>query len=228
MSSQLPYLICSILSFVPAIVLHEMAHGFAAYRLGDQTAKRAGRLSVNPIKHIDAFGTVILPLLLFAMNMPIFGYAKPVPYNPRAFKDPRRGDLIVGLAGPGANLALALFAAFVAWAFYLVAPVSQLVLDSQAFYYFYLLFLPMFALINLYLMFFNLLPIPPLDGSSIIGFFLPAKWLPKYYQVQRYALPIFLAVAVLVPYALHVNPFGVYLDVTAGNLANVLFPFRVS
>ena len=74
---SIPYLICSILSFVPAIVCHEACHGFAAYKLGDPTAKRAGRLSFNPLKHIDPFGTVIMPLLLMAMNMPVFGYAKP-------------------------------------------------------------------------------------------------------------------------------------------------------
>ena len=110
------YYICAILSFVPALVLHEVAHGFAAYKLGDPTAKRAGRLSLNPLKHIDPFGTVVLPLLLMVMGWPIFGYAKPVPYNPSYFKDPRRGDCITGLAGPAANLGMALIAAAVAWA----------------------------------------------------------------------------------------------------------------
>ena len=176
MTTQLPYLICSILSFVPAIVLHEMAHGFAAWKLGDPTAKRAGRLSFNPLAHVDPFGTVIMPFLLMAMNMPVFGYAKPVPYNPAYFKDPRKGDLIVGLAGPAANLLLAVLAGVVAWVLYGFAPVAQWVVQSQAFFYFYLMFLPMFALINLYLMFFNLLPIPPLDGARalylIAAFFL--------------------------------------------------------
>ena len=111
--TTLPYLICSILSFIPAIVLHEMSHGFAAYKLGDPTAKRAGRLSFNPLAHIDPFGTVIMPFLLMTMNMPVFGYAKPVPYNPAYFKDPRKGDLIVGLAGPAANLLLAVLAGVV-------------------------------------------------------------------------------------------------------------------
>ena len=171
---SIPYLICSILSFVPAIVCHEACHGFAAYKLGDPTAKRAGRLSFNPLKHIDPFGTVIMPLLLMAMNMPVFGYAKPVPYNPAYFKDPRKGDLIVGLAGPAANLVLAILGAAVYTAIMLVLPVNQLA-QNEIFYYFLTLFLPMFSLINLYLMFFNLLPIPPLDGSSIFAFFLPAK-----------------------------------------------------
>ena len=209
---SIPYLICSILSFVPAIVCHEACHGFAAYKLGDPTAKRAGRLSFNPLKHIDPFGTVIMPLLLMAMNMPVFGYAKPVPYNPAYFKDPRKGDLIVGLAGPAANLVLA------------VLPVSALA-QNDVFYYFLTLFLPMFSLINLYLMFFNLLPIPPLDGSSIFAFFLPQKYLPQYYKVQRYAMPVFLIVVLLVPYVLHFNPIGIYLDATAGNVFDLLFSF---
>ena len=109
-----------------------------------------------------------MPLLLIAMNMPVFGYAKPVPYNPAYFEDPRKGDLIVGLAGPAANLAMAALAGLVAWALYLVLPVAQLVQQNELFYYFYLMFLPMFALINLYLMFFNLLPIPPLDGGRFV------------------------------------------------------------
>lgn len=220
--TSLPYLICSILSFVPAIVCHEAAHGFAAHKLGDPTAKRAGRLSLNPLKHIDPFGTIIMPLLLVAMNMPVFGYAKPVPYNPSYFKDARKGDLLVGLAGPAANFALAVCAALIFTAISLAFPVAQLA-HNEVFYYFYALFLPLFALINLYLMFFNLLPIPPLDGSSIFAFFLPKKYLPQYYKVQRYAMPAFLIVALLVPYMLHFNPFGIYLDFTAGNVFNLLF-----
>ena len=219
---SIPYLICSILSFVPAIVLHEAAHGFAAWRLGDPTAKRAGRLSMNPLKHVDPFGTVIMPLLLMAANMPVFGYAKPVPYNPAYFKDPRKGDLIVGLAGPVANLALAALGALVhalaAWAL----PV-HLLAQNDLLFYFLTLFLPLFSLINLYLAFFNLLPIPPLDGSSVFAFFLPRKYLPKYYRVQRYAFPIFMIAVILVPYVLHVNPVGIYLDATAGTVFDLLF-----
>ncbi|OUO90677.1 peptidase M50 [Gordonibacter sp. An230] len=221
---SIPYLICSILSFVPAIVLHEAAHGFAAWRLGDPTAKRAGRLSMNPLKHIDPFGTVIMPFLLMAMNMPAFGYAKPVPYNPAYFKDPRKGDLIVGLAGPAANLALAVLGAAVHAIVSWTMP-AYLLVENDLLYYAIVLFLPLFSLINLYLAFFNLLPVPPLDGSSIFAFFLPAKYLPKYYKVQRYAMPVFLVAVVLVPYVLRVNPVGVYLDVTADNVFDLLFSF---
>lgn len=224
-TDYLIYILCSILSFVPALVLHEVAHGFAAYKLGDPTAKRAGRLSLNPLKHIDPFGTVILPLLLMLLNWPIFGYAKPVPYNPTYFKDPRKGDFLVGLAGPCANLVMAALAAAVSWALLGAAPD---LLSNVAFQYFYLMFLPMFALINLYLMFFNLLPIPPLDGSSIFALLIPRKYLPKYYSVQRYAFPIFMIAVVVIPYVFDFNPFSWYLNVTAGNVANLMFPFRIA
>lgn len=221
------YIICSIFAFVPAIVLHEVAHGFAAYKLGDPTAKRAGRLSLNPLRHVDPFGTVVLPLILMIAHLPVFGYAKPVPYNPLYFEDKRKGDLIVGLAGPAANLIQALVASAVAWLFWPQAQ-AGLAYYNDIFAYFYLLFLPQFALVNLYLMFFNLLPIPPLDGSSIYAFVLPEKYLPQYYRVQQYAMPILLLLLFVVPQVAPVSPIGWYMDITAGNLANALFPFLIS
>ncbi|NGM17341.1 site-2 protease family protein [Eggerthellaceae bacterium zg-893] len=224
MNTDIPYLVCSILSFIPAIIFHEVAHGYAAFRLGDPTAKNAGRLSLNPVKHVDPFGTVIMPLLLMAMNMPVFGYAKPVPYNPRYFKDPRKGDLVVGLAGPCANLVMAVLGAIVYTVVVSAVPAAA-IYANDVFYYFVVMFLPMFSIINLYLMFFNLLPIPPLDGSSIFAFFLPVKYLPQYYKVQQYAFPIFMIAVILVPYVLHFNPIGLYLDVTAGNVFDFLFSF---
>lgn len=222
MSLSIPYIICSVVAFIPAIVLHEVAHGFAAYKLGDPTAKSAGRLSLNPLKHVDPFGTVLMPIMLLLLNWPVFGYAKPVPYNPVFFKDPRKGDLIVGLAGPAANLLQALLGAGIAW---MLTPVASSLINNEVFLYFYMLFLPLYVLINLYLMFFNLLPIPPLDGSSILAIIIPRKHLPMYYRIQQYALPIFMALVLLVPYLLHVNPIGAYLNMTAYNLANVLLPY---
>ncbi len=223
---QLTYVIISILCFVPAIVFHEMAHGFAAWRLGDPTAKRQGRLSANPLKHIDPFGTVLLPGIMMLAGGPVFGYAKPVPYNPLYFKNKKAGEVIVGLAGPCANLVMAGLAGVVAWLLY---PTAQtLILGNELFLYFYAYFLPMFALINLYLMFFNLIPIPPLDGSSVLALFVPAKYMRQYYKVQQYALPILMVVLIGLPYILHVNPIGAYLDVTAGTVANLLFPFRIA
>ena len=222
---SIPYIICSILAFVPAIVLHEMGHAFAAYKLGDPTARSQGRLSFNPLNHIDPFGTVIMPLLLMAANMPIFGYAKPVPYNPSYFENPRKGDLIVGLAGPAANLLQAIVGTAIAWICYTALPLAQIVNSNEVLGYVFLYFLPYYVLINLFLMFFNLLPIPPLDGSSIFAFFCPVEHLDTYYRIQQYALPIFLIVVIVLPEVLHVNPIGVYLDVTAYNLFNLSFPY---
>jgi len=223
---MIAYYICSILCFVPAIVCHEVMHGYAAYKLGDPTAKNAGRLTLNPLKHVDPFGTVLLPLVLMIANAPVFGYAKPVPYNPMYFKDKRKGDLIVGLAGPAANLVLAMLGAVLAWLFYPMATSGMTAVPL--FSYFYLMFLPMFTLINLYLMFFNILPIPPLDGSSIFAFLLPEKYLSQYYRVQQYAMPVLLVLLFVVPYFSPVNPIAVYMDATAGNVANLMFPFTVS
>ena len=229
---SIPYVICSILAFVPAIVLHEMGHALAAYKLGDPTAKSEGRLSFNPLRHIDPFGTVVMPLLLMLLHLPIFGYAKPVPYNPRYFEDPRKGDLIVGLAGPAANLVQALVGTAIAWAIFYAA--GDALYDSYSMLvttgvtdllgYVMLYFLPYYILINLYLMFFNILPIPPLDGSSIFAFFCPVEKLPTYYKIQQYALPIFFIVVILVPQVIGVNPIGIYLDVTAYNLFELMYP----
>lgn len=225
MVSTIAYYACAILSFVPALVLHEVAHGFAAYKLGDPTAKSQGRLSLNPLKHIDPFGTVILPLMLMVLNMPVFGYAKPVPYNPGYFKDPRRDDAITGLAGPCANLIMALIAAGVAW---ILWPFANSLAQNIVFEYFYLMFLPTFCLINLYLMFFNLIPIPPLDGSSIIALFIPESKMDKWYSLQHYAFPILMICIIVLPYIIGFNPFSWYLNATAGNLANLVFPFRIN
>ena len=224
MHYDLPTLICAVLAFVPALVLHEVAHGFAAYKLGDPTAKSRGRLSLNPVKHIDPFGTVILPLCLMAMNMPVFGYAKPVPYNPAYFEDPRKGDMIVGFAGPAANLLQAIVGAALAAALWFALPIVQLAAASDIVYYAYFLFLPTYVMTNLCLLFFNIIQIPPLDGSSILMFFLPKKHLRTYYKVQQYAMPILLAVLVLVPAILpQLNIVGWYMDVTAGNLFDLLY-----
>ena len=222
---SIPYIVCSILAFVPAIVLHEMGHAFAAYKLGDPTAQSQGRLSFNPLNHIDPFGTVILPFMLMAMNMPIFGYAKPVPYNPQYFENPRKGDLIVGLAGPAANLLQAVLGVVIAWICYTALPLSQIVNANEILAYVFLYFLPYYVLINLFLMFFNLLPVPPLDGSSIFAFFCPVEHLNMYYKIQQYALPIFLVVIIVVPEFLHIDPIGAYLNFTAYNLFNLVFPY---
>ncbi|HBT95597.1 MAG TPA: site-2 protease family protein [Coriobacteriia bacterium] len=218
-TEQLIFGLIQLLCFVPAIVVHDFAHGFVANRLGDPTAKRAGRLSFNPLKHIDPFGTVILPILLALMGGPVFGYAKPVPYNPRYFKNLKQGEVLTGLAGPASNLIMALLAAGVAL---LVMPGMNLNTDTGlwiATVFF------VFIRINLILMFFNLLPIPPLDGSSIIVPFLPQKALPTWYRIQQYALPVFFIIVFVLPMILPFSPLSAYLNATAGNLSNMLTPW---
>ena len=222
---QFAYYVCTILAFVPAIVLHEVAHGYAAYKLGDPTAKRAGRLTLNPLAHIDTFGTIILPAMLMLAHAPVFGYAKPVPYNPQYFEDKRNGDVIVGLAGPAANFVQAVVGSAIAWA--LSGPAITLVNSNDIFAYFYIYFLPYFVLINLFLMFFNLLPIPPLDGSCIYVYLFPKDRLDLYYKIEQYAMPVLLIILFVVPYVFSFSPISAYLGATAGNLANALYPFQI-
>lgn len=208
-----------VLAFVPAIVIHECAHGFAAAKLGDPTARNAGRLSLNPLRHVDPFGTVLLPGLLILSGAGfVFGYAKPVPYNPRYFKDVRKGEVIVGLAGPASNLLMSLVGAAIAWGSMQLFGLSQ----ELALYTWY--FGCYFCSVNLCLAFFNLLPIPPLDGSSIVAPLLSDRALDVYYQVQRYGMFI-LMLFVFLPYFIpQLDVLGIYLQATAGNLANLMLP----
>lgn len=211
--------VLKVLAFVPAIVIHECAHGFAAAKLGDPTARNAGRLSLNPLRHVDPFGTVLLPGLLILSNAGfVFGYAKPVPYNPRYFKDVRKGEVIVGLAGPASNLLMSLAGAAIAWGSLQLFGLSQ----ELALYTWY--FGCYFCSVNLCLAFFNLLPIPPLDGSSIVAPLLSDRALDVYYQVQRYGMFI-LMLFVFLPYFIpQFDVLGIYLQATAGNLANLMLP----
>ena len=208
-----------VLAFVPAIVIHECAHGFVASKLGDPTARNAGRLSLNPLRHVDPFGTVLLPGLLILSGAGfVFGYAKPVPYNPRYFKDVRKGEVIVGLAGPASNLLMALAGAAIAWGSLQLFGLSQ----ELALYTWY--FGCYFCSVNLCLAFFNLLPIPPLDGSSIVAPLLSDRALEVYYQVQRYGMFI-LMLFVFLPYFIpQLDVLGIYLQATAGSLANLMLP----
>ena len=211
--------VLKVLAFVPAIVIHECAHGFAAAKLGDPTARNAGRLSLNPLRHVDPFGTVLLPGLLILSGAGfVFGYAKPVPYNPRYFKDVRKGEVIVGLAGPASNLLMSLVGAAIAWGSMQLFGLSQ----ELALYTWY--FGCYFCSVNLCLAFFNLLPIPPLDGSSIVAPLLSDRALDVYYQVQRYGMFI-LMLFVFLPYFIpQFDVLGIYLQATAGNLANLMLP----
>jgi len=174
------------ISFVPlllGIVCHEVGHGYVAWRLGDPTAKAMGRLTLNPLPHIDPTGALVF--VVTALFSPIvFGWAKPVPINPRYFKDPRKGMVLVSLAGPGVNIALAvLFAALL--------KVIQVVDPGEGSWLLSVLY-PLFlicqagVIINLVLAFINLVPIPPLDGSKIVAGLLPPLAARRYLAVERY------------------------------------------
>ena len=172
-----PEIILIIPMLIFAVVVHECAHGWVAYKLGDPTAKTAGRLTLNPLPHIDPVGTVILPLgLLLLKHLTgmgfIFAWAKPVPVNPVYFSNPRKGMLLVGLAGPVSNFLQAILMALL---IRLVQPLHITVLTSLFFYG---------VLINIVLGVLNLLPVPPLDGSRILTGLLPLRMARAYSRLE--------------------------------------------
>lgn len=190
MTSQLLGYALRFAFILPAIILHEISHGYAAHALGDPTAKNAGRLSLNPLKHIDPFGTLLLPALLILSGLPGFGYAKPVPINPYYFRGNKRvGLLITGLAGPTTNLVLAVVFGMATR----IAVATGAVPDWLIFGLLY------FMLINLVLLFFNLIPIPPFDGSRVLPLFLSDSAMRVYAQVERFGFIIIFAIIFLLP-----------------------------
>lgn len=182
MTLHLPQLIDLALRVVMllfAVIIHEVAHGYVAWRFGDPTARFAGRLTLNPLPHIDLFGTILVPgLLLLSGSSVIFGWAKPVPVNPMNFRHIRAGELAVSVAGPGSNLALAaLFAGL------LHLGGGNLGLVKLAYYG---------VSINLFLALFNLMPIPPLDGSHIVSAALPYRLARLYEQLEPFGFILIL------------------------------------
>jgi Zn-dependent protease len=174
--------IVKLIALVFAIVLHEVAHGYVAYRLGDPTAKDAGRLTLNPIPHIDPMGSIVLPLILaFTNSSVLLGWAKPVPFNPIYFRDARKGGMYVAAAGPATNLALAVVAAVLLRLLLLAGFTSFDGLSGL-----FVFFLLQFCIINVVLAVFNLMPIPPLDGSRIVAGFLPAETARSYLSQGRF------------------------------------------
>jgi Zn-dependent protease len=182
-----------LIPLVIAIVLHEIAHGWVALAFGDPTAKRKRRLSLNPIRHVDPVGPVVLPLVLAGTGAPVFGWAKPVPVVARRLRNPRFHMILVALAGPGMNLLLALLGAL-AWAgLRLLAPPEGLGWD------FLLLNIANFMVINVSLAIFNLLPIPPFDGGHVVEGLLPRPLARRYARFGRYGFPILFLLLVALP-----------------------------
>jgi Zn-dependent protease len=173
-------LVFQLIILLFSVIIHEVFHGLAALRLGDDTAERMGRLTLNPINHLDPIGSVLLPLMLVIMNTGfIFGWAKPVPYNPLKLKDPRRDTALLAFSGPLANFSLALFFGLI----------TRVVITTSAFISLlpYLMFI---VWINLILGIFNLMPIPPLDGSKILFYFFPSRELEMI--LSQYGIIILL------------------------------------
>lgn len=174
-----------------SMVAHEVAHGYAALRQGDPTAWQLGRLTFNPIKHIDPFMTILLPVMLAFIGGPIFGGAKPVPVNPRNYRNYKRGDIIVSMAGIVTNIALAiLFIPLII----LVGVIGKNVPEAIRFMGMLQQMLIAGIFINLILAAFNLLPIPPLDGSHVFKYILPPAWAAQYERLGMVGLLILFAV----------------------------------
>lgn len=169
----------------PSIVLHEVSHGVVAYAFGDTTAKEAGRLTLNPVAHVDPFGSVILPALLAFSGAPPFGYAKPVPVNPRRMRHPRNNSLLVSLAGPVTNLTLVTIATVALRAMNLHGTVLEWVFA--------------FAQVNIVLAVFNLIPLPPLDGSAVLERLMPMSWWPNYLKLRQYSMLVLIVVFLWLP-----------------------------
>lgn len=180
MSDFVTTILIKIVPLFFAIVFHEMSHAAVAYLLGDDTAKRAGRFKLYT--HFDLYGSFLIPLFLYLVNSPfLIGYAKPVIIDPRKFKDPLRDMALVAIAGPLSNLLMALGTVLFVREFYVHCPsiVLQMLLG--------------FIVINLGLMFFNLIPIPPLDGSRVIAAVLPTNWIVKFYALEAFGFIIIIS-----------------------------------
>ncbi len=194
------------------VVIHEVAHGWVANQLGDPTARMLGRLSLNPLRHIDLWGTVMLPLFLIVMSRGtmVFGYAKPVPVNIGNFKKPKRDSLLVSLAGPAANVLAAMLIILLAWVARYLGWLDNTGLRNVLYGAMY---------INIILATFNLLPLPPLDGSEILVALLPGPWAYQYQRLARYSFLILMGLfmtgllgVIMIPISIMIRilliPFG--------------------
>ncbi len=174
-------ILISVAVFIVVVVIHELAHGWVACRMGDGTARDAGRLTLNPAAHVDLVGSIILPAILLVSHSPvIFGWAKPVPVNPMNFRNPRAGMFLTSLAGPASNVVLAVFfaALFKSGLF----PAHSLPWN----------FLLQGVIISLVLGFFNLIPVPPLDGANVVMSLLPHKMMRAFAAVEKYGFIVLI------------------------------------
>jgi Zn-dependent protease len=199
---QIIMIVLVVIPAVFAITVHEAAHGYVANALGDSTAKSLGRLTLNPIKHIDPIGTVVVPLVLYAIGGFMFGWAKPVPVDTRNFKSPSVDMALVAAAGPLSNLVMA-----IAWALLLALGIENNLVQGMAL---------AGISINVVLFALNVLPIPPLDGSKIVAHFLPYSIRRTYEGIEQYGLIILLVL-------MATGVLGVVLRPMVQNLSGLLF-----
>lgn len=205
------FLALSIVILLFSVIVHEVMHGFMALKFGDDTAERAGRLTLNPLPHIDLFGTILLPLfLIWSSSGLLFGWAKPVPVNPLDFRDIRKGELFVSAAGILANFSLALIAAIIYHILNLSSTVPDLVLALLHFT----------VSINLVLGVFNLLPLPPLDGSKILMSLLPFNMAKEYNRLTPYGT-IVLLILLMIPFG-NSSLLQAVLSLIVGFLSSIL------
>ena len=177
-----------------AISLHEAAHGYVARYFGDSTAADLGRLSINPMRHIDPFGTVLLPLILSLLHLPALGYAKPVPVDYGRLRNPRKQMAFVAAAGPGANFVMGL-----AWTVLGVVLTLVFHLDRSDFF---IKMVEAGILVNSAMLVFNLIPLPPLDGGRIVTGILPLALARKYAQIERYGIYVFIGLILMMQFGL--------------------------
>lgn len=207
------FLAFSILILLFSVIVHEVMHGFMALQFGDHTAEDMGRLTLNPLPHIDPFGTVLLPLLLIVSGSPVlFGWAKPVPVNPLNFTNIRKGELWVSVAGILSNLSLAIISAIILH--FLGSSSTQDLLSQLLFFA---------VTINLVLAVFNLIPIPPLDGSKVVLSLLPYHLAKEYQKMEKYGF-IILLLLMFIPFG-GGTIIGTILGVGVGFLRHLLVGF---
>jgi Zn-dependent protease len=186
-----------IVPLILAIVFHEVAHGWVARALGDPTAHEMKRLSLNPLRHVDPIGTIVLPGFLALVKAPVIGWAKPVPVNKYRLRNPRFGMMAVAAAGPGTNLVMAAVAAVLLGL--LLRPYGG-VEEASGLSTFLAANLINFVLINIFIALFNLLPIPPFDGSHIVQGLLPPAAAEKYAGLRRYGLSLMILLLIVLPW----------------------------
>lgn len=188
-----------IIPLILAIVFHEVAHGWTARALGDPTAAQLKRLSLNPFRHVDPIGTVVLPGILALLKAPVFGWAKPVPVVKERLHNPRVGMMLVAAAGPGSNLVLAAIGAVLLGLMLVMVPAAR-ALDQLSASAFLALNLFNFIRINVFLALFNMLPIPPFDGSHIVEGLLPPKAAKTYEKLRPFGFPLIFILLIGMPY----------------------------